>query len=51
VFQGDPKPTLKEAMEDAHAKAGQDGHEKWLVAKIEVKGPNPIREYRVTLTA
>lgn len=48
-FRGDRKPSFKEAAEDAHAKA--HGHsEKWLVvSKIEVIGPNAIRDYRVTL--
>jgi len=49
--QSDPKPTLQEAIDDAHAKAtaqlGSAG--KWHEAKIYVKGTNPIRDYIVTM--
>jgi hypothetical protein len=49
-IKSDPKPTLDEALKDAHKKAAAAGSAgEWHRATIYVRGDNPIRDYIVTL--
>jgi hypothetical protein len=51
-YTSDPKGSFEAAFDDAHGKARNDGHgsNTWFtVVKIEGKGSNPIRDYKVTI--
>jgi len=50
-FEGQSDKSLDDALQKAHEKASKAGHgNKWLrVTKIEVNGPNAIRDYRVVI--
>lgn len=49
-IKSDKQDSLQKALDDAHEKAAAaGGTNKWHVAKIYVRGDNPIRDYIVTL--